>query len=154
MSAARVPCHDCHGQPGYVPGTMCMTCEGEGFVDAESTLATPAAQWLREQFEFEWCAECGRDHRHHTAIPILGNWFARCDREPVLQIIDGREQLVPNPEGYSDTPAAPIHVDDGTGEPLCGAESLRLECPETPADCRECEARRDSGFTPPHEETR
>lgn len=60
----------------------------------------PAAEWLAEQFEFEWCAECGRDHRHHTALPILGNWFARCDREPVYTK-DGRE-IVANPEGYAD----------------------------------------------------
>jgi len=61
-----------------------------------SNLATPAADWLREQFEHEWCADCGRDHRHHTAIPFAGNWFARCDREPVFSC----DELVPNPEGY------------------------------------------------------
>jgi hypothetical protein len=55
-------------------------------------------KWLAEQFEFEWCADCGRDHRHHTAIPFLGNWFARCDREPVFVA----EEIVPNPEGYVD----------------------------------------------------
>jgi hypothetical protein len=35
-------------------------------------------QWLEEQFEFEWCEECGGDHRHHEAVGFLGNWFARC----------------------------------------------------------------------------
>lgn len=24
-------------------------------------LNQPAAEWLREQFEHEWCAECGRE---------------------------------------------------------------------------------------------
>lgn len=59
----------------------------------------PAEAWLIEQFEFEWCAECGRDHRHHTAVPFLGNWFARCDREPTFSATG---ELVTNPEGYSE----------------------------------------------------
>ena len=36
-------------------------------------------EWLKELFEHEYCAECGGDAEHHTAIPFLGNWFARCD---------------------------------------------------------------------------
>jgi hypothetical protein len=44
-----------------------------------SNLATPAAQWLAELFECEYCAECGGDAQHHTAVPFLGNWFARCN---------------------------------------------------------------------------
>lgn len=59
-------------------------------------LAQPAAEWLAEQFEFEWCAECGRDQRHHTAIPFMGNWFAKCDLPPVMN----GEELVVDPEGY------------------------------------------------------
>ena len=55
------------------------------------------AEWLREQFEFEWCTECGRDHRHHTAAPVLGNWFAWCDKKPVL---GESGKIVMNPEGY------------------------------------------------------
>ena len=47
-----------------------------------STLTTPPADWLAEIFEFEFCAECGGDAQHHTAIPVLGNWFARCDFPP------------------------------------------------------------------------
>ncbi|MFC5509290.1 hypothetical protein [Bosea massiliensis] len=64
----------------------------------EGNLGTPAPQWLREQFAFEWCADCGRDHRHHTALPVMGNWFARCEREPIFCEATG--ELVPNPEGY------------------------------------------------------
>jgi hypothetical protein len=37
------------------------------------------AEWLKEQFEFEYCAECDGDAEHHTAIPFMGNWFARCN---------------------------------------------------------------------------
>ena len=67
-----------------------------------TNLTTPAETWLAHQFETEWCAECGRDHRHHTAILLeLGaygaNWFAKCDREPVY---DREGRLVCNPEGY------------------------------------------------------
>jgi hypothetical protein len=40
---------------------------------------TPAEQWLAELFEYEYCAECGGDSCHHTAVPFLGNWFAHCD---------------------------------------------------------------------------
>lgn len=42
-------------------------------------LKTRPDVWLRQQFEFEYCAECGGDTQHHTAVPFLGNWFARCD---------------------------------------------------------------------------
>jgi hypothetical protein len=45
-------------------------------------LHTPAEQWLKEQFEFEYCHECGGDAEHHTAVPFLGNWFGRCDYPP------------------------------------------------------------------------
>ena len=47
-----------------------------------SNLNIPAAEWLAEQFECEYCAECGGDQRHHTAAPFMGNWFARCDFAP------------------------------------------------------------------------
>lgn len=60
------------------------------------------AIWLKQQFEHEWCAECGRDHRHHTAVPFMANWFARCDREPIIVTKDGKEELQVNPEGYED----------------------------------------------------
>ena len=36
-------------------------------------------RWLEEYFEYEYCAECFGDAEHHTAVPFLGNWFARCD---------------------------------------------------------------------------
>ena len=48
-----------------------------------SNLNIPATDWLAELFECEYCAECGGDQRHHTAVPVLGNWFAYCDFEPV-----------------------------------------------------------------------
>lgn len=57
-------------------------------------LSTPANEWLSEQFEFEWCAECGRGAAGHTAIPFMGNWFARCDHAPQF---DGAGALVINP---------------------------------------------------------
>ena len=43
-----------------------------------SNLNTPAEEWLKEQFEFEYCEECGGDWDAHTAVPLLGNWFALC----------------------------------------------------------------------------
>jgi hypothetical protein len=42
-------------------------------------LHIPPDQWLAEQFEFEYCDECGRDACDHTAVPFMGNWFARCN---------------------------------------------------------------------------
>jgi hypothetical protein len=39
-------------------------------------------EWLRSQFEFSYCEECGGDAEHHTAVPFMGNWFARCDYPP------------------------------------------------------------------------
>ena len=47
-----------------------------------SNLNIPADEWLAELFECEYCAECGGTHRHHTAVPFFGNWFARCDFPP------------------------------------------------------------------------
>ena len=35
-------------------------------------------QWLRQQFQYENCAECRRGARSHSAVPLLGNWFAYC----------------------------------------------------------------------------
>jgi hypothetical protein len=68
-----------------------------------SNLRIPPQQWLAEQFEFEWCAECGRDHRHHTAVPFMWNWFARCDLPPVYTAAGN---LVCDPEGYERERAA------------------------------------------------
>lgn len=45
-------------------------------------LHIPPAQWLEETFEFENCAECGKDGSAHDPIPFLGNWFARCRSAP------------------------------------------------------------------------
>jgi len=43
-----------------------------------SNLSIPPDVWLSELFESEYCPECGGDAEHHEAIPVLGNWFARC----------------------------------------------------------------------------
>ena len=55
------------------------------------------AEWLREQFRYEWCGECGRDQRHHLAVPFMGNWFAKCLCEPIY---NEAGELVINPENY------------------------------------------------------
>lgn len=39
-------------------------------------------EFLAELFEYELCDECGGDAPDHTAVPFLGNFFARCDRTP------------------------------------------------------------------------
>jgi hypothetical protein len=44
-----------------------------------SNLAIDPTEWLQELFEFEYCSECLLDWDAHTAIPFMGNWFARCD---------------------------------------------------------------------------
>jgi hypothetical protein len=44
---------------------------------------TNATEWLEKQFEFEFCEECGGGACHHTAVPFIGNWFARCDHPRV-----------------------------------------------------------------------
>ena len=64
-----------------------------------SNLAQNPAEWLKAQFEHEWCWDCGRDERHHTALPFAGNWFARCDLAPQF---DTAGELIVNPEGYSE----------------------------------------------------
>lgn len=51
----------------------------------------PAKEWLEELFDSEYCCECGGDENHHTAVPHMGNWFARCDYPPDCKEIDGRE---------------------------------------------------------------
>lgn len=47
-----------------------------------SNLHIPPKTWLEELFETEFCAECHGDAEHHDAIPLLGNWFARCRHSP------------------------------------------------------------------------
>lgn len=42
-----------------------------------------AAEWLEALFEFELCEECGGDAEDHDAVPLLGNWFARCRAERI-----------------------------------------------------------------------
>ena len=56
-------------------------------------LNIPATEWMEELFQFEFCTECEGDTEHHTAVPLNGNWFARCDypaddngkRHPVIE---------------------------------------------------------------------
>ena len=38
------------------------------------------AEWLAAQFEFEYCAECGRDAEDHEVVGVMGNPFAYCLR--------------------------------------------------------------------------
>jgi len=38
--------------------------------------------FLDEYFQDSYCCECGGDSEHHTAVPLNGNWFARCDYPP------------------------------------------------------------------------
>lgn len=49
-----------------------------------SNLTIPAREWLAQQFETEYCAECGGDACHHTAVPFNDNWFARCNHPPTV----------------------------------------------------------------------
>jgi len=42
-------------------------------------LDIPPKTWLEELFDCSFCCECGGDENHHTAVPFMGNWFARCD---------------------------------------------------------------------------
>ena len=39
------------------------------------------SQWLKDQFEFENCSECGGDVRDHLETELLGNPFAYCRTE-------------------------------------------------------------------------
>ena len=50
-------------------------------------LHIPPDEWLGALFEYEFCAECGGDAKHHTAVPFMGNWFAHCDY-PRLDTLD------------------------------------------------------------------
>lgn len=50
-------------------------------------LTMPADAWLKEQFEFEYCPECGGDGRHHVASGVLGNWFAWC-KHPIPDTLE------------------------------------------------------------------
>lgn len=37
-----------------------------------------AEQWAERMFEFETCAECGKDKEGHDIIEFMGSWRARC----------------------------------------------------------------------------
>ena len=47
-----------------------------------SNLNIDPEEWMKELFEYEYCCECGGDTRHHTAVPFMSNWLARCDFPP------------------------------------------------------------------------
>lgn len=47
-----------------------------------SNLEEHPQEWLKRTFEFEYCGECGQDADAHTAVPLLGNWFAQCNLPP------------------------------------------------------------------------
>jgi hypothetical protein len=38
-----------------------------------------ADEFLNDLFEYENCAECGQGKENHVVIPLLGNWFAKCE---------------------------------------------------------------------------
>ena len=48
-----------------------------------TNLDIPAEEWLKELFEYEYCAECGGDWFDHDAIAFMGNWLARCKNPPL-----------------------------------------------------------------------
>ena len=68
-------------------------------MNQQGNLSEDPQKWLKRQFEFEWCSVCGRDHLHHTAVPLMGNWFARCDLAPQY---DRYDNVVMDPEGYTE----------------------------------------------------
>ncbi|KKN10458.1 hypothetical protein LCGC14_1036390 [marine sediment metagenome] len=39
-------------------------------------------EFLERMFEYEYCDECDGDVADHTAILLLGNWFACCGTVP------------------------------------------------------------------------
>lgn len=47
-------------------------------LESAGNLFIPPSQWLMERFADQNCEECGRGARSHTAVPVLGNWFAHC----------------------------------------------------------------------------
>lgn len=47
------------------------------------TCGRTAEQALTDFFEWEYCSECGRDADAHTPVPLLGNFFFRCNQEPI-----------------------------------------------------------------------
>lgn len=50
-----------------------------------------AEKWLEQQFEFEYCPECGGDADDHDVVLILGNPFAHC-RKPLPEDMPGEER--------------------------------------------------------------
>lgn len=57
-------------------------------------LNIPAQQWLEEQFEYEYCSECGGDADDHIAVPVMGNWFARCNHPLSDALLDGPDEAI------------------------------------------------------------
>lgn len=39
--------------------------------------------WLSEQFEYEYCHECGGSAGNHEPVRFMGNWFAYCLSAPL-----------------------------------------------------------------------
>lgn len=89
-----------------------------------------ATEWLKQQFEFEYCHECGKDADKHTAVMVLGNWFARCNepltephvfnpnhnlvcRDCGLGELTGDHGMIPGDGGASGADFSPMYATDG-----------------------------------------
>lgn len=63
---------------------MIEMLESAEYADSPTdTYGRCAKTFLEEYFKSEYCAECGGDAKHHTAVMLNDNWFARCDFQPL-----------------------------------------------------------------------
>jgi len=66
--------------------------------EVPGNLDIPPELWLRRQFEYEYCSECGGDTEHHTAVPFEGNWFAYCHLLSENPMTFRKDQVMTNEE--------------------------------------------------------
>lgn len=76
MDKQKVKIADLYGQP--LP-------DGVSYDQLVDSYGRTAQEFLDEHFEYAYCECCGRDKEDHTAVPFMGNWFARCDKPELTE---------------------------------------------------------------------
>ena len=69
--------------------------------------------WLEQQFEFEYCNECGYGAAGHEVIEVLGNPFARCKHPIPVNQLDNVAAVIAVRIAEQENAHGDVHADLG-----------------------------------------